>query len=89
MPLLQGLHLNRYATYSLYWLWVLMIIFPFSFLSYLIVEKPWMKLGDHWRVVIEKNHREKLKMQEAPVVHQQTSTEQETAPALPQEAITN
>jgi peptidoglycan/LPS O-acetylase OafA/YrhL len=52
MPLLQGLHLNRYATYSLYWLWVLMIIFPFSFLSYLIIEKPWMKLGDLHKLVI-------------------------------------
>ena len=75
MPLLQYLHLNRYATYSLYWLWVLLIIFPFAFLSYLIVEKPWMKLGDHWRIAIEKSHREKLKMQEASVTRQQTFTE--------------
>ncbi|HEX6109765.1 MAG TPA: acyltransferase [Ktedonobacteraceae bacterium] len=88
MPLLQGLHLNRYATYSLYWLWVVVVIVPFAFLSYLVVEKPWMKLGDHWRVAIEKNHREKLKMQETAVTHQQTFTEQGTAPALPQEAIT-
>jgi peptidoglycan/LPS O-acetylase OafA/YrhL len=88
MPLLQGLHLNRYATYSLYWLWVLVVIVPFSFLSYLIVEKPWMKLGDHWRVVIEKKHREKLRLQDDQATHQQTFTEQETAPALPQEAIT-
>jgi peptidoglycan/LPS O-acetylase OafA/YrhL len=64
------------------------VIVPFAFLSYLIVEKPWMKLGDHWRVAIEKNHREKLKMQETAVTHQQTFTEQGTAPALPQEAIT-
>jgi peptidoglycan/LPS O-acetylase OafA/YrhL len=75
MPLLQYLHLNRYATYSLYWLWVLLIIFPFAFLSYLIVEKPWMKLGDHWRIAIEKSHREKLKMQEASVTRRQTFTE--------------
>src|SRR5437763_4855984 len=33
VPLLQGLHLNRYAIYSLYWFWVLLIIFPFAFLS--------------------------------------------------------
>ncbi len=88
MPLLQGLHLNRFAIYSLYWVWVLLIIFPFSFLSYLIVEKPWMRLGDHWRVVIEKNHREKLKKQEDQAARQQTYTEQEVAPTLPQEAIT-
>jgi len=87
MPLLQGLHLNRYATYSLYWIWMLLAIFPFAFLSYLIVEKPWMKLGDHWRVDIEKNHREKLKMQEEQVTRQETIA-QEDAPILPQEAIT-
>jgi len=87
VPLLQGLHLNRFAIYSLYWIWVLVIIFPFAFLSYLIVEKPWMKLGDHWRVVIEKKHRETLKMQEDQATRQQTCTEQEGAPRLPQEAI--
>ena len=88
VPLLQGLHLNRYAIYSLYWFWVLLIIFPFAFLSYLIVEKPWMKLGDHWRGVIEKNHREKLKIQEDQATRQETFTEQEDTPNLPQEAIT-
>jgi peptidoglycan/LPS O-acetylase OafA/YrhL len=88
MPLFQGLNLNRYITYSLYWLWALAIIFPLAFLSYLIVEKPWMKLGDQWRLVLEKSHREKLKVQEAGVTHQQTFTEQGKAPALPQEAMT-
>src|SRR2546425_11047226 len=88
VPMLQGLHLNRYAIYGLYWFWVLVIVFPFAFLSYLIVEKPWMKLGDHWRVVIEKKHRETLKMQEDQATRQQTCTEQEVAPILPQEAIT-
>jgi peptidoglycan/LPS O-acetylase OafA/YrhL len=88
-PLLQGLHLNRVAIYVLYWVWVFVFIFPFAFLSYLIVEKPWMKLGDHWRVVIEKNHREKLKIQEEQVTQQATSTEREHSPQLPQEAMTN
>ena len=88
MPLLQGLHLNRYAIYSLYWLWVLVIILPFAFLSYLLIEKPWMKLGDHWRVVIEKKHSETLKKLEPQPTRQQTCTEQEVAPILPQEAIT-
>ena len=87
VPLLQGLHLNRYAIYGLYWFWVLVIVFPFAFLSYLIVEKPWMKLGDHWRVVIEKKHRETLKMQEDQATRQETFTEQEDTPNLPQEAI--
>ena len=88
MPLLQGLHLNSYEIYSLCWVWMLLVIFPFSFLSYLIVEKPWMKLGDHWRVVIEKNHREKLKMQEDQAIRQETVTQQEGTPTLPQEAFT-
>jgi hypothetical protein len=47
-----------------------------------------MKLGDHWRVAIEESPQENRKLQEASVTHQQTFTEQETAPALPQEAIT-
>ena len=47
-----------------------------------------MKLGDHWRSVIEKNHREKLKMQEDQATRQETFTEQEDTPNLPQEAIT-
>jgi peptidoglycan/LPS O-acetylase OafA/YrhL len=88
VPLLQDLHLNRYAIYSLYWLWMLIVIFPFAFLSYLTIEKPWMKLGDHWRVVIEKKHRETLKKQEDQATRQQTFTEQEVAAKLPQEAIT-
>src|SRR5438132_12552846 len=87
VPLLQGLHLNRYAIYGLYWFWVLVIVFPFAFLSYLIVEKPWMNLGDHWRVVIEKKHRETLKKQEPQATRQETFTEQEDTPNLPQEAI--
>jgi peptidoglycan/LPS O-acetylase OafA/YrhL len=88
IPLLQGLHLNRYETYSLYWLWMLLVIFPFAFLSYLIVEKPWMKLGDHWRGIIQTKQREKLKLQEDRTSPQQTSTEQGTASALSKEVIT-
>jgi peptidoglycan/LPS O-acetylase OafA/YrhL len=88
VPLMQGLHLNRYAIYGLYWVWMLLVIFPFAFLSYLIVEKPWMRLGDHWRIVIEKKHSDALKMQEDQATPQRKHTEQEGTPALPQEAIT-
>jgi peptidoglycan/LPS O-acetylase OafA/YrhL len=63
----------------------LLIIFPIAFLSYLIIEKPWMKLGDQWRVIIEKNHKERLKQLEAQVAHQQ---EAERRTAVPQEAVT-
>jgi peptidoglycan/LPS O-acetylase OafA/YrhL len=67
---------------------MLLVIFPFAFLSYLIVEKPWMKLGDHWRGIIQTKHREKLKLQEDRTSPQQTSTEQGTASALSKEVIT-
>jgi peptidoglycan/LPS O-acetylase OafA/YrhL len=87
-PLLQGLHLNRYEIYSLYWVWMLLFIFPFAFLSYLIVERPWMRLGDRWRVSIEKKHRETLKMQEDQATRLETGTEQEGASTLPQAATT-
>ena len=86
LPYIHGL--NRYTSYSLYWLWVLLVVFPFAFLSFLIVEKPWMKLGDQCRLVIEKDHREKLKMREAELTRQQMVMEQETASALPEEAVT-
>jgi len=72
----------------MYWYWAIVVIFPFAFLSYLIVERPWMKLGDHWRIDIEKNHRKKLKMQEERVTRQETCVAQEDAPTLPQEAVT-
>jgi peptidoglycan/LPS O-acetylase OafA/YrhL len=85
LPLIHGL--NRYEIYSLLCVWVLLIVFPFAFLSYLIVEKPWMKLGDQWRFVIEKKHREKLKVQDDQATHQQAFTEQSAAPTLPQEAM--
>jgi peptidoglycan/LPS O-acetylase OafA/YrhL len=88
LPLFHSLGLNRYVSYSLYWLWALVIVFPFAFLSYLIIEKPWMKLGDQWRVVLEKNHREEQKRREAAFARQQVILEQGTASALPQEAVT-
>ena len=88
MPLLQGLQLNRYESYSLYWVWILLIIFPFAFLSYLIVERSWIRMGDRWRVSIEKKHRETLKKQEDQATCQKTGTEQKCAFTLPQEAIT-
>jgi peptidoglycan/LPS O-acetylase OafA/YrhL len=87
LPLFHSLNLNRYVSYSLYWLWAFVIIFPFAFVSYLLIEKPWMKLGDQWRVVLEKNHREELKRREAAVTSQQMALGQETATALPQEAV--
>ena len=86
MPMFPGL--NRLATYSMYWYWALVVIFPFAFLSYLIVERPWMRLGDKWRVGIEKKHREKLKMEEKKEIHIEATRESEGSHILPQEAMT-
>lgn len=41
--------LDLYTTYSLYWAWALLFILPFCLLSYALVEKPWMKIGEAWR----------------------------------------
>jgi peptidoglycan/LPS O-acetylase OafA/YrhL len=88
VPLLHDLHLNRYAIYGLYWLWVVVFIFPFAFLFYLLIEKPWMKLGDQWRIVLEKHHQRKLKSREEATAQQKRILEQGNTSALPQEAVT-
>ncbi len=40
--------LDLYTTYTLYWMWALLFIVPFCLLSYALVEKPWMKIGEAW-----------------------------------------
>ncbi len=41
---------NRYAVFGLYWLWALLVIIPFSALSFLLIEKPGMRLGSQiWK----------------------------------------
>jgi len=37
---------NNALVYSLYWLWVLCVILPFCYLSYTLIEKPWMNVGN-------------------------------------------
>lgn len=59
--------LNRYGIYAINWLWALLIILPVAVLSYLLFEKPWMKLGDDWRREIEKRHRNAITKPEAVV----------------------
>lgn len=39
-------HLPALAAYSLYWLWAVVVIIPFSFAMYLLVEKPGMRLSN-------------------------------------------
>jgi len=41
--------LDLYTTYSLYWVWAMLFILPFCLLSYALVEKPWIKIGEAWR----------------------------------------
>lgn len=53
----QGLSWERYA---LSWLWVLLVVFPFCLLTYLWVEKPWIKRSDRWRVQLEQTAQAQL-----------------------------
>jgi peptidoglycan/LPS O-acetylase OafA/YrhL len=46
-------HLNHYIVYTLYWVWVLLIIVPFCMLYYACVERPGILLGNRWRGRIE------------------------------------
>lgn len=55
---------NVYVIYLLYWLWVLLVIFPFSLLFFTLIEKPFMRLGDRLRNAIESKHFEKSKLRE-------------------------
>src|SRR5258707_1058093 len=67
--------LNFYAGYALYWLWALLVIFPFCLCYYILVEKPGMKLGDRWRKVIEARHKAHLQLVSAPAVERQASAD--------------
>lgn len=47
-----GIHFqgwNAALVWAIYWGWVLVVVIPFSFLAYLFVEKPWMRLGERFR----------------------------------------
>lgn len=55
---------NVYKIYLLYWLWVLLVIFPFSLLIFTFVEKPFMRMGDRLRKAIERKHFERSKRRE-------------------------
>ncbi len=80
--ILPLLHIqNRYFAYSLIWVWTLLVIFPFALLSYAVVEKPWMKLGDQWRRSIEQKYRAKLVLQKEAkeAAERQSAMDQEIA----------
>lgn len=42
-------HWSLPVVYGLYWVWVLLVVFPLSLASYLIIEKPWMQLSEKLR----------------------------------------
>jgi peptidoglycan/LPS O-acetylase OafA/YrhL len=42
-------HWSHPMVYGLYWVWVLLVVFPLSLTSYLLLEKPWMQLGERLR----------------------------------------
>jgi peptidoglycan/LPS O-acetylase OafA/YrhL len=46
-PSLVGL--PSFITYSLFWVWVAVVIIPFSFVLYVLIEKPGMRLSDRLR----------------------------------------
>ena len=77
---------NKFVAYSTYWLWGFIVIFPIAFLSFILTEKPWMKLGDRWRGQIEKQHRERLKARAALVSSTSVAVE-ETNTVAPKEAV--
>ncbi|MGI9062022.1 MAG: acyltransferase family protein [Ktedonobacteraceae bacterium] len=52
-----GKHLkgwNIAVVFGMYWGWVALIVVPFSFLMFMLVEKPWMRLGERFRQPIRK-----------------------------------
>ena len=87
LRVLPLLHIsNKFLAYGTYWIWGFFVIFPLAFLSYMLVEKPWMTLGDRWRSAIEKQHREKLKARAALAIPSSIAVEEANAGA-PQEAV--
>jgi len=45
---------NPTLAFSMYWLWAFLVIIPFSALSYLLIEKPGMALGERLRQRLER-----------------------------------
>jgi peptidoglycan/LPS O-acetylase OafA/YrhL len=49
---------NYFAVFGIYWTWVLLVIIPFSFLSFVFIEKPGMLFGNRFRPPTEPLKRE-------------------------------
>lgn len=66
-----------YASYALYWLWALVVIVPFCLCTYILIEKPGIKLGDRWRKALEARYKARLQIAR----ERQVSTEHAEAKA--------
>lgn len=68
-------HLNNYAAYAFSWACVLVLAVPFCVFYYAWVERPGMKLGNHWRKALDARYRatHQEQVQEPTVREQQTS----------------
>lgn len=56
-----GIHLQGWSpalVWVIYWGWVLVVVIPISLLSYLLVEKPWIRLGERFRPHTERPRTE-------------------------------
>jgi hypothetical protein len=42
-------HLPDAVAYSLYWVWALVVVIPFSYVLYVLIEMPGMRLSDRLR----------------------------------------
>lgn len=45
------------AEYALYWTWALVVIAPFCLCTYILIERPGMRLGNRWRKAIEARYK--------------------------------
>lgn len=71
---MQGI--SRYVGISLYLLWTLCVIFPVSFLSFLLVEKPWVELGSKLLKKGKKDAKQKVESRKERAVEER-ATERE------------
>ena len=65
----KGLHgWHRSVEYGVLWGWVIAVVIPVSFLSFILIEKPFIRLGEKVRLALEKRKQERLNAQTSFVV---------------------
>jgi peptidoglycan/LPS O-acetylase OafA/YrhL len=78
--LLRGWTIEQ--AYSVYWLWVLVVVIPFCFLFFMWVEKPGMKFGE--RFTRQKTTTASRATQPPPSVRETPATEETAQEGLPE-----